>query len=223
MDGFCRMTASSGSKQITAKLQMAMEVEQSPNAQSPDQASWNSPSGSSTPSVQALDELTRDIYRELKSIAQACLGSERPNHTLQATALVNEAYLRMRDQRFLNAQNHALFLAIAARTIRRILVDHARAHNAQKRQGKHPVISLAHSPEPPGMPNSDAPADFDLLELHAAIQSLQQLHQRQASVVEMRFFAGMTEPQIAEVLEVSPRTVQNDWVMARAWLRRRLA
>jgi RNA polymerase sigma factor (TIGR02999 family) len=156
------------------------------------------------------------VYNELRALAESLLQQERPEHTLQATALVHEAYVRLIKQEEVQWQNRAHFFAIAAQAIRRILVDHARGHARQIRGGDRERVRLdedvAVSPE----------RDLDLVALDEALSTLAQLHPRQAQIVELRFFGGLTLRDVAEVLAVSPRTVDGDWSMARAWLRRAL-
>ena len=160
----------------------------------------------------AEEELLPKVYRELKRLASACLRRERQGHTLQATALVNEAYLRLSDQKDVAWTGRTHFFAIAARIMRRILADYARQRNAGKRGGGRPHLSLDEE-----LHVTDS--QCALIEgLDEALQRLAQLDSRQAQVVEMRFFGGLTEEEIAEVLGVSSRTVKRDWMMARAWL-----
>lgn len=164
----------------------------------------------------ATDRLLPLIYDELRALAAIRLRQERPDHTLQPTALAHEAYLKLIDQTRVNWQSKAHFMAIAAQVIRRILIDHARAHAADKRggAGERTMLtdSLAVSAEPP----------LDLLDLDTALKDLESLDARQAKVVELRFFAGLDVPQTAEALGVSERTVKSDWRFARAWLRERI-
>ncbi len=159
----------------------------------------------------AESELTRLVYPELRRIAAYYLRRERPGHTLQATALVNEVYLRMAGQteRF---QNRAHFLAVAAQSMRRILVDHARQHRASKRGGLREKVDLE------GLDQASPLPDSKLLALDEALLRLSEWDARQAKVVELRFFGGMTEEEIGEVLSMSARTVKRDWKHARAWL-----
>lgn len=157
------------------------------------------------------------VYDELHRLAAARLAQERRDHTLQPTALVHEAYLRLVDTRRLEWQNRAHFLAVAATTMRRILVSHARKHRAAKRSGAGPTVSLL---------DDDASVDgraVELMALDEALSDLARLDARQSRIVELRYFAGLTIEETAEVLEVSSATVKNDWSMARAWLFNRLA
>lgn len=165
----------------------------------------------------AVDRLTPLVYDELRRLAQHCLQRETPGHTLQATALVHEAYLRLAGQRGAAWQNQAQFFAVAATMIRRILVDHARARVAAKRGGPGRRLTLQESVA------LDAGADpIDLLDLHDAMTELHALNERRARVVELRFFGGLDVEHTAYVLGVSPRTVKDDWRFARAWLGSRL-
>ncbi|MEM9595661.1 MAG: sigma-70 family RNA polymerase sigma factor [Acidobacteriota bacterium] len=164
----------------------------------------------------ALEHLTPLIYGELRSIAQNAFRGERRDHTLQSTALVHETFLRLVDQRRVQWRNRAHFFAIAARLMRRLLVDHARSHRASKRGGGQ-LLTLAEDP-------AVAPAaDVDLIALDDALRRLSELDPRQARLVELRFFGGLTVPESAEVLGLSPATVKREWSMAKAWLFGRLA
>ncbi len=162
-----------------------------------------------------LDAALPLIYDELRQIAVAQMKRERANHTLQPTALANEAFMKLSDQLRGNWQSRAHFLAVAATIMRRILVDHARAHRAAKRGGGAKVTLH---------PDADAAfeTDMDVAELDRLLQELHASNERQARVVEMRFFAGMTVEQVAAALNVSEKTVKNDWRFARAWLASRL-
>ena len=153
------------------------------------------------------------LYGELRRLAAGCLRGERSDHTLQPTALVNEAYLRLLGQRGKDWQNRGHFMAVAAQVMRRVLVDHARARNSQKRAGQAGKVSL----EEGVIVANDCWAD-DFIDLDAALQKLATLDPRQAQIIELRFFAGMTEAEIADVLGVSERTVKRDWNTGRAWL-----
>ena len=167
--------------------------------------------------VGAMDELYPLVYDELRRLAQHQLQEERPDHTLQATALVHEAYLRMVDQTRVEWQNRAHFFAIAAQAIRRILVDHARSRNRKKRGGEYQRVELTEIMDlPAGAPS------VDMIELDAALARLAEENAEKVQVVEMRFFAGLTHDEIAGVLGVSTRTVERHWQYARAWLFREL-
>ena len=161
-------------------------------------------------SPEAETKLYQLVYDELRRIARHHMSREDPNHTLQPTALVNEAYVRLaRDDR--NWQNRAHFYGAAAQIMRRILVDHARAKLAEKRGGGATPVELAELPGPVLQPEK-------MLALDEALLRLSEIDPRQSRVVELRFFAGMTEEEIADVLGVSARTVKRDWTFARAWL-----
>ncbi len=164
----------------------------------------------------AVSQLMPLVYDELRKLAGDCLRRERSGHTLQATALVHEAYLRLVEQKRVRWQNRAHFFALAAQAIRRILVDHARAHGRAKRGAGLDRVEL--DEEAAGATRSNA----ELIDLHEAMEELAKLSPRQAKIVEMRFFAGLGLREIAEVLDLSPRTVAGDWSMARAWLHREL-
>jgi RNA polymerase sigma factor (TIGR02999 family) len=165
---------------------------------------------------QALDALLPVVYAEVRRLARSYLRRERPDHTLQATALVNEAYLRLVDQREVQWQNRAHFFGIAAQIMRRILVDHARMRGAQKRgSGEVPVVfdeALEVAAE----------RNLDIVALDEALEALAALDARQARIVELRFFGGLSIEEAAEVLSLSPATVKREWAGARAWLRREL-
>ena len=163
---------------------------------------------------EASQELLATIYGTLKRIAASQMRKERATHTLQTTALVNEAYLRLLDQQRVDWQDRAHFFGLAATMMRRILVDHARARNAQKRQlpddGEGLAITSA------GLP------DVDLLDLDRALETLAAGFPRQARVVELRYFAELEIEEIADVLEISAATVKRDWQFARVWLKAEL-
>lgn len=164
----------------------------------------------------AVNRLMPLVYDELRALAQSYLRSERPDHTLQATALVHEAYVRLVKQEEVQWRNRAHFFAVAAQAIRRILVDHARGHQRAKRGGDRQRLLLDENVA------AAAERDLDLVALDEALQALSQLHPRQAQIVELRFFGGLSLEEAAEYLKVSPRTVEGDWAMARAWLHRKL-
>lgn len=163
-----------------------------------------------------VDRLFPVVYDELQRIAHRLLLRERRGHTLSTTALVHEAYFRLVDQTRAEWQDRAHFCAVAAQAMRRILIDYARKRRAEKRGGGQEPVSLddAHA-------SIDAQADL-LLSVDQALQSLDHLSPRLVQVVEMRFFGGMSEEEIAAVLDVSSRTVRRDWVRARAWLYKEL-
>lgn len=162
--------------------------------------------------ANAVDALMPVVYEELRGIARRQLRHERPGHTLSTTALVHEAYVRLVDQTRVEWQDRAHFFAVAARAMRRILVDHARRRTAQKRGGNQQPIPLDEA-----QLAMDAQADL-LLSLDEALDRLAAFSERLAQVVELRFFGGMTEEETAEALGLSARTVRRDWVKAKAWL-----
>jgi RNA polymerase sigma factor (TIGR02999 family) len=166
---------------------------------------------------EAAERLFPMVYDELKRQALRFISRERKDHTLQPTALVHEAYLRLVDQTVLKAENRTHFFSIAARLMRQILVDHARQKNAEKRGGSAERLSL----EDVDVAPEESAAD--ILSLHEALARLETLDQRKARVVEMRFFGGMNEAEIAEVLGVNEKTVRRDWQFAKLWLFRALS
>ena len=169
-------------------------------------------------SEDGLEELLPLLYDELRRMAAGQLRKERVDHTLQPTALVHEAWFKLVDQRNRDWQNRAHFLAIAATAMRRILVHHAEAVGAQKRGGDRDRVTLMDGP------GEVAGADgLDVLALDEALERLAAWDARKAKVVEQRFFAGLQNAEIAEALGVNERTVERDWRMARAWLRKELA
>ena len=164
----------------------------------------------------ALDQLVPVVYDELRRQASRYLRREAAGHTLQTTALVNEAYLRLVDQKNIRWQNRAQFFGIAAQLMRRILVDHARAKHRAKRGGRDVRVTL-----------DDAFAiaanqEIDLIALDAALDRLAQIDEQQSKVVEMRFFSGLNVEETAAALGVSPATVKRDWNVAKAWLYREM-
>ena len=165
----------------------------------------------------ALDQLLPIVYNDLKRLAGVYLRRERPGHTLQSTALVNEAFLRLVDQREATWQNRAQFFGIASQAIRRILVDHARQRKAQKRGGEALRVTIDESIAAPGG------GDFDILALEDALEKLAALDERQSRIVELRFFGGLSIEDTGAVLGLSPATVKRDWSMARVWLFRELS
>jgi RNA polymerase sigma factor (TIGR02999 family) len=165
----------------------------------------------------ALEKLTPLVYRELHRLAQIYMRGERPGHTLQTTALVNEAYVRLIDTGRMNWQNRAHFYAVAAKLMRHILIDFARSRSNLKRGGGAVQVSLDEA-----LTVSEE-RTAELVEVDHALTALAKLDERQSQIVELRFFGGLTEPEIAEVLQVSPRTVSTDWSLARSWLLRELS
>jgi RNA polymerase sigma factor (TIGR02999 family) len=164
----------------------------------------------------ARDALLEQVYGELRRLAQAQFRRERADHTLQATGLVHEAFVRMVGQHSIPAADRGQFFALAARMMRRVLIDHARARRAGKRGGGEAMITLGDEHQAPD------PA-VDLLRLDEALAALAELDPDQARLVELRYFAGLTIEDTAEALGVSPATVKREWTTARAWLRRELA
>jgi RNA polymerase sigma factor (TIGR02999 family) len=165
---------------------------------------------------QALERLTPLVYDELRRLARHYLRRERPGHTLQSTALVHEAYMKLVGQRDVRWQNRAHFFGIAAQMIRRILVDYARGRNAGKRGAGKECITLNEAAALGGGPN------LDLIDLDDALEELARIDARQSRLVELRFFAGLTLEETAEVLQMSVATAKRDWVSAKAWLSREL-
>lgn len=164
-----------------------------------------------------LAEAIPELYEELRSLARRYLMAERPDHTLQPTALVHEAYLRLADQRQLNWGNRGQVLGIAAQMMRRILINYAEARNAGKREAQTHAIALEHVLDIVGRDQ------IDILTMEGALRKLRELDPQQERVVELRYFGGLTAEEAAEVLSVSVSTVNREWSMARAWLRRELA
>jgi len=163
----------------------------------------------------ALEQLTPLVYQELHRLARRYLARERSGHTLQTTALVNEAYLRLVDWKNVEWQNRAHFFGVSAQLMRHILVKFARDRSYLKRGGGAQQVTLAEAA-------FVSERGADLIALDDALSALSELHPRQSQVVEMRFFGGLSNEEIAEVLKVSPGTVRRDWSMARAWLHREL-
>lgn len=164
----------------------------------------------------ALERLLPAVQSELHRLARGYLRRERPDHTLQATALVNEAYLKLVDQSRVTWKNRAHFVGVSAQIMRRILVDHARSKAARKRGGPDLRLTLADDVAAP------AGRTVDLMALDTALEKLASLEPRQARVVELRFFGGLTTEEAAEALELSPVTIKRDWIAARAFLFREL-
>lgn len=167
--------------------------------------------------AQAMNAALPAVYDELRTLATSYLRRERPNHTLQPTALVHESYLRLVNQRTVDWGNRLQFLSIAARMMRRILSDHAQARATEKRGGGAPKLEL------------DAALEFydhraiSIAAIDEALRALEILDKRQAQVVELRFFGGLTIAETAEVMALSPATVKREWVTARRWLQREIA
>jgi RNA polymerase sigma factor (TIGR02999 family) len=165
---------------------------------------------------EALNRLMPLVYDELRRLASRYLRHERPGHTLQTTALVHEAYLKLVDQKNNDFQNRVQFFAVAAQVMRHILVDFARSRRAFKRGGDYCRLSLDEAAL------SSEEKDADLLSLNEALNSLAEIDPQQSRVVELRVFGGLTVEETAEALGVSPRTVKREWSMAKAWLHRQI-
>lgn len=170
----------------------------------------------STGDPDAADELFPIVYEELRGVARAQFNRERASHTLQPTAVVHEAYMRLVNQKQGSWRDRAHFLAIAARVMRQVLVDHARKKNAKKRSGEHAPVTIERVPD---MGGTDP---VDVIALGEAMDRLAALDDRKAKVVELRLFATMTLEEIAAALGVSKRTAEGDWYFARAWLQDQL-
>lgn len=164
----------------------------------------------------ALDKLTPLVYEEIRRIAHRYMQSEREGHTLQTTALVNEAYLRLADQQKIEWQNRAHFFAVTAKVMRHILIDHARRRHYAKRGGEAHQVALEE-----GVSMSQ-PRAAELVALDEALNELARLDPRKSQVVELRYFGGLSLEETAKVLEVAPITVRRDWRAAKAWLYRRM-
>lgn|SRR5512143_2997946 len=166
---------------------------------------------------KALDELIPLVYGELRRLASRYLRRERPDHTLQTTALVHEAYLRLVDQRDGNWRNRAQFFGVAAQLMRRILVDYARSHGASKRGGDYRRIPFD------DVIISAEEKDASLLAVDEALNVLALIDPQQSRVIELRIFGGLTVEEVAESLGISPRTVKREWSVAKAWLHRQIS
>jgi RNA polymerase sigma-70 factor (ECF subfamily) len=160
----------------------------------------------------ALDEMLPLVYEDLRRLAAFYMSRERPGHTLQPTALVNEAYLRLVEQRKVDWKNRAQFLGLAAEMMRRILVNYARERVAAKRGGEGQKVSLSFAVD------SLTQEEFDVLPLNEALEKLTIIDSRKSRIVDLKFFGGLTTEEIAEVLQVSHATVEREWSFARAWL-----
>ena len=167
-------------------------------------------------SPEALDELIPIVYAELRKLARQQLRGERPDHSLQPTALTHEAFLRLFGARQVGWQNRAHFFAVASQLMRRILVEHARKRQAAKRGALPTRVALDEANTP------DEPFDVDIVALHEALTNLEEIDARQSRIVELRYFGGLNMEETAEVLGVSPTTVKRDWRVAKLWLRRAL-
>jgi RNA polymerase sigma factor (TIGR02999 family) len=166
---------------------------------------------------QALDKLTPLVYNELRHLAARQLRGERPDHTLQSTALVHEAYLKLIDQQRVQWHDRDHFFAVASQVIRHILVSHARARNASKRGGGQTMLAFDEALGVPGR------REMDLIALEDALEELSRIDPQQGRIVELRFFGGLSIESTARVLGISPATVKRDWNVARAWLHRQLS
>ena len=165
----------------------------------------------------ALDKLMPLVYEELRQMAKRHMGRQNPGHTLQTTALIHEAYLRLVDQKEVQWQNRAHFFGVAAKAMRHILIDYARSRHAAKRGGEARLVSLDEAAV------VSAERRAELVALDDALQILAVFDQRKSRVVELRYFGGLTVEETAEVLKVSPETVALDWRLARTWLLRELS
>ena len=164
---------------------------------------------------RALEELLPIVYKELRRLAHYHLQSERPDHTLQSTALVHEAYLRLMGGQPVEFQNRAHFIAVASRLMRQVLVDYARERKAQKRSGGIRIV-LEH------LDQLAVDSDAELLALNDALEELGRIDPRQGKIVEMKFFGGLSAPEISEAMNLSRATVDRDWATARVWLHRQM-
>lgn len=181
---------------------------------------------------RAFAQLSSIMYDELRQLAQRHLARERSNHTMQKTALVNEAFVRLVGQQSVDWQSRAHFIGLASKLMRRVLVDYARARLASKRGGGAGVLSLdemtapeadeAPSTTPTALQHLDAHTQEEVSAIDQALLRLEQIDARQAQIVEMRYFGGLTVEQTAEAIGISEATVKREWTLARAWLRREL-
>jgi RNA polymerase sigma factor (sigma-70 family) len=182
---------------------------------------------------RAFAQLSSLLYNELRELAHRHLRRERADHTIQKTALVHEVFVRLVAQQSVDWQSRAHFFGLASRLMRRILVDYARARAANKRGGGAPVVSLdelaqpqedgsAPDKTPTALHHLDAHTQDDVAAIDAALSRLEQVDARQAQIVEMRYFGGLTVEQTAEALDISDATVKREWTLARAWLKREL-
>src|SRR5687768_1559407 len=165
---------------------------------------------------EARDQLLGLVYEPLRAIAGRHLNRERAGHTLQPTALVNELYLKLVDQRRVEWSDRAHFFAVAAQVMRRILVDHARRRNSEKRGGDFVAVTIGAAVD------LAATENLDVVALDLAVENLEKIFPQQARIVELRFYAGLTIDETAAVMGISPATISREWTMARAWLRREL-
>lgn len=165
----------------------------------------------------ALADILPQVYDELRHLAANYLDRERPGHTLQPTALVHEAYMRLVDQRKVDWRNRAQLLGVAAQIMRRVLLQHAEARRANKRGGGAPRVNLDHA-----LDVFDR-RDISALALNETLRELEKFDARQAQIVELRFFGGLSIEETAEVLEISPATVKREWAIAKMWLEREMS
>jgi RNA polymerase sigma-70 factor (ECF subfamily) len=165
----------------------------------------------------AREALIEELYPRIRKMAAVCLNDERPDHTLQPTALANEAWIRIAASDNLDHASRSVFLAAAAKTLRRVLIDHARAHQAEKRGGGRAQVALT---DVEGGSAEHPPTVFD--RLHSVLHDFESQFPRQHQVVEYKYFGGLTVKQISEIMGLSERTVANDWDFAKAWLHTRL-
>jgi RNA polymerase sigma factor (TIGR02999 family) len=168
---------------------------------------------------EAAGALLPLVYAQLHRIATAHMRGERADHTLQPTAIVHEAYLRLVQGRAVRWESRAHFLSVAAEAIRRVLIDHARRTGAQKRGGDRQRVTLEEQEDARGR---GSPVELDLLDLNDALERLANVNPRQSRIVELRFFGGMTNREVAQVLGLSRATISEDWAFARAWLAKEL-
>ena len=171
---------------------------------------------------EALEELTALLYRELRSLAQRHLRRERSNHTIQRTALVHEAFVRLINQQSVDWRSRGHFFALASTLMRRILVDHARARLSSKRGGGQTVESLE-AIDDDGTVDESADSDENITAIDGALTRLAAVDDRQVQIVQMRYFGGLTIEETAQALDISEATVKREWTLARAWLKRELS
>jgi len=171
---------------------------------------------------RALEQLTPLVYAQLRTLARRCMRNERSGMTLQSTALVHEAYLRLVDVHDVDWHDRVHFFALSAQIMRRILIDAARARAASKRGGGDVRVDHSSAVDLDQIPTDDSSAAYLLCALDDALESLTQIDPRRVRVIELRFFGGLSVEETAEVLQVSPQTVMRDWRLARAWLAREL-
>jgi RNA polymerase sigma-70 factor, ECF subfamily len=172
----------------------------------------------------AMSQLMPLVYDQLRKLAAVRFDRERGNHTLQPTALVHEAYLRLVDQRRVRWQNRAHFIGVAAQLMRRILIDHARGRDAIKRGGEYDKVTISDEILESASPDGTTPGttEIDVLALDQALARLTAIDAQQGRIVELRFFGGLTVEETAQVLGISPATVKRDWRLAKVWLHREM-